>query len=142
MSGLKINYRKRMLVGINIDDSWLVEATFVLSCKIGGIPFMYLGLPIGGDVRRLSFWEPIMDRIRTKLSEWKSRNLSFGGRFFLLKSAMSSLPVYALSFFKSPSGIISSLESFFFGARVRTIGKLPGLIGILFVVVRSLEVWG
>lgn len=77
------------------------------------------------------------------MSEWKSRNLSFGGRFILLKSVMSSLPVYALSFFKALSGIISSLESIlinFFGAGVRTIGKLIALTGILFVLVRSLEV--
>jgi hypothetical protein len=38
-----------MLVGINIADSWLQEAASILSCKIGKIPFMYLGLPIGGN---------------------------------------------------------------------------------------------
>jgi hypothetical protein len=37
--------------------------------------------------------------------------LSFGGRLVLLKSVLSSLPVYALSFFRAPSGIISSIES-------------------------------
>jgi hypothetical protein len=80
---------------------------------------MYFGLPIGGDPRRLSFWEPIVTRIRLRLSRWKNRLLSFGGRLVLLKSVMTSLPVYALSFFKPPSGIISSLESllsnFFWG---------------------------
>ncbi|GAU51777.1 hypothetical protein TSUD_415630, partial [Trifolium subterraneum] len=35
---------------------------------------------------------------------WKSRFLSFGGRLVLLKSVLTSLPVYALSFFKTPSG--------------------------------------
>nr|ABN08242.1 hypothetical protein MtrDRAFT_AC155886g34v2 [Medicago truncatula] len=30
--------------------------------------------------------------------------MSFGGRLTLLKSVMSSLPVYALSFFKAPLG--------------------------------------
>ena len=37
----------------------------------------------------------------------------------LLKSVLSSLPVYALSFFKAPTGIVSSIESiliFFFGS--------------------------
>jgi len=36
-----------------------------------------------------------------------------GGRLVLLKSVLSSLPVYALSFFKAPAGIISSIESLF-----------------------------
>jgi len=72
---------------------------------------MYLGLPIGGDARRLSFWEPVIDRLKSRLSEWKSINLSYGGHLILLKSVMPSLPVYALSFFRAPACIISSIES-------------------------------
>ena len=45
------------------------------------------------------------------LSGWKLKHLSFGGRLVLLKSVLSSLAVYALSFFKAPSGIVSSIES-------------------------------
>jgi len=100
-----------MLVGINIEDSWLTEAASILSCKIGRVPFMYLGLPIGGDPRRLNFWDPVIARIKSRLSDWKSRNLSYGGRSILLKYVLSSLPVYALSFFRAPAGIISSIES-------------------------------
>jgi hypothetical protein len=36
-----------------------------------------------------------------------------GGRLVLLKSVLSALPIYFLSFFKAPSGIISQLESLF-----------------------------
>ncbi|XP_024626870.1 uncharacterized protein [Medicago truncatula] len=48
--------------------------------------------PIGGDARRLSFWDPVIERLKSRLSEWKSRNLSYGGRLTLLKSVLSSLP--------------------------------------------------
>jgi hypothetical protein len=34
-----------------------------------------------------------------------------GGRMVLLKFVMSSLPIYSLSFFKAPSGIVSFIES-------------------------------
>ncbi|GAU41930.1 hypothetical protein TSUD_139160 [Trifolium subterraneum] len=105
MSGLKVNFNKSSLVGVNIPDSWLCEAASALCCKEGKIPFLYLGLPIGGgDPRRLSFWEPVLDRLKNRLSGWKSRFLSFGGRLVLLKAVLTSLPVYALSFFKAPSG--------------------------------------
>jgi mannosylglycoprotein endo-beta-mannosidase len=63
---------------------------------------MYLGLPIGGDPRRLSFWEPVVTRIRIRLSRWKNRLLSFAGRLVLLKFFLTSLRVYDLSFFKAP----------------------------------------
>jgi hypothetical protein len=111
VSGLKVNFHKSMLVGVNINDSWLAEAAAVLGCVVGKVPFLYLGLPIGGKPQHLSFWEPVLTRIRTRLSGWKSRFLSFGGRLILLKSVLTSLPVYALSFFKAPSGIIPSIES-------------------------------
>lgn len=70
--------------------------------------------------------------------------LSFGGCLIVIKSILSSLHVYAFSFFIAPSGIISYIESMFNkknrGVGVRIIGKLHGLVGILFVIVRRNEV--
>ena len=124
ISGLKVNFNKSQLIGINVHGSWLNEAALVLKCKDGNLPFVYLGLPIGGDVRRLSFWDPIIHRIKTRLSGWKAKHLFFYGRLVLLKSVLSSMPVYALSFFKAPSGIVSSIESilncFFWGGVTTT----------------------
>jgi len=90
-----------------------MTAASVMNCKRGKLPFVYLGLPIGGDSRKLSFWKPVVDHIVARLSSWNNRYLSFGGQLFYLKSVMSSLPIYFLSFFKAPAGIISSIESFF-----------------------------
>ena len=93
---------------------------------MGSIPFVYLGLHIGGNPQRLSFWEPVVNRIKSRLSGWQSWFLSFGGRLILLKSVLTALPVYALSFFKAPSGIISSIESLlikFFSGGTRILGK-------------------
>ena len=47
MSGLKVNFHKSSLVGVNITASWISEAASVLGCKVGKVPFLYLGLPIG-----------------------------------------------------------------------------------------------
>ncbi|MCI57190.1 RNA-directed DNA polymerase (Reverse transcriptase), partial [Trifolium medium] len=79
-----------MLVGVNIADSWLRAAATPLHCKVEKMPFLYLGLPIGGDPRRLVFWDPVLTRIRNRLSGRKSRFLSFGGRLVLLKSVLTS----------------------------------------------------
>ncbi|XP_024634416.1 uncharacterized protein [Medicago truncatula] len=48
----------------------------------------------------LSGLKPLIDRINSRLSGWKSRHLSLGGRLVLLKYVLSSLPVYALSFLR------------------------------------------
>ena len=80
---------------------------------MGKIPFVYLGLSIGGDPWRLAFWEPVLKTIKSRLSGWQSRFLSYGGRLVRHKSVLTALPVYALSFVKAPSGIISIIESTF-----------------------------
>jgi len=111
--GLKVNFHKSMLTGVNVNDSWLAEVALVMNCRRGSIPFVYLGLPIGGDSTKRNFWKPVIDRIVARLSSWNNKFLSFGGRLILLKYVLSSLPVYFLSFFKAPAGIISLIESIF-----------------------------
>jgi len=65
--------------------------------------------PLDGDFRWLNFWDLVV-HIKSRLSSWRSKYLSFGGRLVLLKSVLASLLVYALSFFKAPSSIISSIK--------------------------------
>ena len=113
LSGLEVNFHKSLLTGVNVSDSWLSEVARVLHCRVRAFPFVYLGLPIAGDPRKLDFWSPILTSISSRLLNWKSKFLSFGGRLILLKSVLSSIPVYFLSFFKAPTGIISSIESLF-----------------------------
>jgi len=117
----------------------------ILHYKVGKVPFLYLGLSIGGDPRKLAFWDPVLNTIKSRLMGWQSRFLSFGGCLVLIKSVLTSLPVYTLSFFKAPSSIISSIESifkFFFGVGVRITGKFPGSLGAMYVLKRSTRVWG
>jgi hypothetical protein len=56
MSGLKVNFHKSLLVGVNINDSWLNVAASVLNLKIGKLPFVYLGMPIRGNLKHVLFW--------------------------------------------------------------------------------------
>ncbi|XP_024640724.1 uncharacterized protein [Medicago truncatula] len=121
LSGLKVNFSKSLLVGVNVHGSWLAEAATALNCKVGSIPFVYLGLPIGGNASRMEFWKPLINRINSRLSSWKSKFLSLGGRLVLLKSVLSSLPVYALSFFKAPSAALRA-EGWFQNHVSRSLG--------------------
>jgi hypothetical protein len=92
ISGLKVNFHKSMLVGVNVAEAWLSKAAVVLGCSVGKIPFLYLRLSFGGDSWHLSFWDPVVNRIRSRLSGWKSCFLSCGGRLLLLKVVLTSLP--------------------------------------------------
>ncbi|MCH92733.1 RNA-directed DNA polymerase (Reverse transcriptase) [Trifolium medium] len=111
MSGLKVNFHKSLLVGVNIPHRWLEEAANILNCKVGFNQFKYLGLPIGANQNRKDTWYPVIEVVRSRWSRWKNKQLSIGGRVVILKSVLFALPVYFLSFFKAPTGIISKLES-------------------------------
>jgi hypothetical protein len=43
---------------------------------------------------------------RKKLSSWKGKSLSVGGRLVLINSVWSSLPMFMLSFFEVPKGVL------------------------------------
>jgi len=47
-----------------------------------GIPFKYLGLEVGGNPRKKQFWEPIINKIKARLSVWKGRFLTMAGRIW------------------------------------------------------------
>jgi len=96
VSGLKVNFNKSMLTDINISDSWLSEAALVIKCRRGSIPFIYLGLPIGGSPTKLCFWKPVVDHIVSRLSQWNNKFLSYGGR---LVSCSLCSPLFRFTFF-------------------------------------------
>lgn len=56
MTGLKVNYHKGFLIGINTPQIWLEEAIEVLNCKIRPSIFNYLILPIGDNPKRSDIW--------------------------------------------------------------------------------------
>ena len=83
----------------------------VLNCRIMRIPFTYLGLPVGANPRRVETWTPVIEKVKKKLCAWKQKQLSIGGRMCLIRSVLSAVPLYYLSFFKAPKKIINTLNS-------------------------------
>lgn len=73
-----------------------------LGCGVQYLPFVYLGVPIGGNARKLKFWELVLKKIESKLAIWKCKLLSTSGRAQLIKSILNNLPIYFLSMFRIP----------------------------------------
>ncbi|GKV35665.1 hypothetical protein SLEP1_g43906 [Rubroshorea leprosula] len=110
VSGLKINFSKSQLMSINMEEEWTIRMSYLLNCQIGVIPFKYLGMLVGGNHRRVSFWQTLVDSLKKKLAGWKGKWLSFGGRITLLNSVLTSLPVFLLSVFLAPKNVVRSIE--------------------------------
>ncbi|GJR51854.1 RNA-directed DNA polymerase, eukaryota [Tanacetum coccineum] len=109
--GIKINMSKSKIMGIHVNIDNVNQAAENLGCLVLKIPFMFLGSIVGGNMHRLSLWKDMIDRVKRRLSKWKMKMLSIGGRLTLVKSVLGSMPIFQLSLFKAPSGILKTLES-------------------------------
>lgn len=84
-SGLKVNFFKFKVFGIGASNVETSNWANILGCKAGSLPFTYLGVPVGENMNLVKNWKPIIDKFHSKLSSWKSKTLSFGGKLTLIK---------------------------------------------------------
>ncbi|GKA18700.1 RNA-directed DNA polymerase, eukaryota [Tanacetum coccineum] len=110
-SGLRINMSKSKIMGVNVGDDKIKVAASKLGCLILNTPFTYLGTKVGGNMSRVQAWTEIIDKVKSRLSNWKLKSLSIGGRLTLLKSVLGSIPIFHMSIFKVPLTVLRSLES-------------------------------
>ncbi|XP_057419451.1 uncharacterized protein LOC130713677 [Lotus japonicus] len=107
ISGLKVNFHKSKLAGVAVDRHSLGQVAAILHCKIMSTPFVYLGIPVGGRLKSLALWDSVIKKMKMRLSSWKQKHISFGGRVCLIQSILSALPLFFLSFFKVPVGVLT-----------------------------------
>ena len=85
-SGLKVNFFKSCLIGVNIDGEFMNIACNFLNCRRRGIPFNYLGLPVSGNVRKFSTWDTFVEKVEMRFINCGNKYVSFGGRITLINS--------------------------------------------------------
>ncbi|GJR26208.1 ribonuclease H-like domain-containing protein [Tanacetum coccineum] len=111
LSGLSINIRKSNLLGVGVPSSQVLEAANSLGCSVMKMPFKYLGINVGGNNSLIKAWDESINKLKTRLSKWKLKTLSIGGRLTLLKSVLGSTPIYNMSLYKVPKAVLSSMEA-------------------------------
>ena len=107
--GLKVNLSKTKVIPVG-EDIPMEPLASVLGCKIGSLPTSYLGFPLGAPYKATRVWDAVEERFRKMLSLWKRQYLSKGGCLTLLKSTLSNLLTYFLSFFVILKRVCARLE--------------------------------
>ncbi|GJV14188.1 RNA-directed DNA polymerase, eukaryota [Tanacetum coccineum] len=107
-------------VGVPLAD--IKELADTYGCLANNLPLTYLGVKVGANMNRIDSWKDVVQKVKNKLSSWKAKTLSVGGRFTLIKSVLGAVPTYYMALFKTPEGDLSYLErlchSFFLGADI------------------------
>jgi hypothetical protein len=73
-------------------------------------PNKYLGLPTIIGRSKSEVFKEIKVRLIRKLSGWKEKLLSYGGREILIKSVAQAIPTYAMSCFQLPQTLCTEME--------------------------------
>ena len=60
---------------------------------------------------QIKSWDEVMEKMVNRLSKWKMKTLSIGGRLTLLKAVLGSIPIYHMSIFKVSMSILQHMES-------------------------------
>jgi len=109
-SGLNISLEKSTLFMASISSETCASILARFPFDSGSLPVRYLGLPLMTKRMTLADCLPLLEKIRSRISSWKNRFLSYAGRLQLLNSVISSLTNFSISAFRLPRACIREIE--------------------------------
>ncbi|RVX01036.1 hypothetical protein CK203_022884 [Vitis vinifera] len=77
ISRLRINLAKNEIILIGEMEE-VDEMAVELGCKVGQLPAIYLGLPLGAPNKAVSGWDGVEEKVRRRLAIWKKQYISKG----------------------------------------------------------------
>jgi hypothetical protein len=92
----------------NIDLEDIIQAFPTKRCPF---PMTYLGLPL--SVRRLKriHFQPLKDKVATKLIPWVGKYVTFAGRSTLVKAMLTSVVIYFMTVLEVPVEVLMKIDS-------------------------------
>jgi hypothetical protein len=109
-TGLAINFHKSTSVPIKMSSAEAAQAAENFGCAVSSFPQTYLGLPLSTHKLRLANFAPIILKSDMRLSGWRGRSLSIGGRLLLVNSVLTSMLAHAMNAGLLPAGVIEAID--------------------------------
>ncbi|GJS08442.1 RNA-directed DNA polymerase, eukaryota, reverse transcriptase zinc-binding domain protein [Tanacetum coccineum] len=99
VAGLIPNYNKSTIIFGSLDDDEKKELLEVMPFKVEKLPIRYLGVPLTSKRLRAKECKYLLDKIKSRVSSWKNKCLSYTGRLMLVASILETISVYWASVF-------------------------------------------
>lgn len=106
VSGLEINYDKSCFIPINMTNDQTDAIGAILGCKETKFPVTYLGMPLTIVKPGRKLFMPLIEKLDWRLRAWKQKLIFRGGRLQLMRSVLSSIPIYFKTCFLLPKWVI------------------------------------
>jgi hypothetical protein len=89
----KVNLQKPELIVVG-EVPHIEKLGSILCLNIAYLLLHYLGLPLGAPFKSKTVWDGVVEKIENRLMSWKKIYLFKGWRLTLIKSMLSSIPIY------------------------------------------------
>jgi hypothetical protein len=99
-----------IMYGKRVASATQAAIKLILQYKTKSFEEKYLGLPVPEGQMKKGKFQTLKERFLKRLSDWIEKYLSSGGKEVLIKVVLQALPVYAMSVFQFPVGLIDELN--------------------------------
>jgi hypothetical protein len=96
-------------VPINTDADKAKHLANTIGCKVGSMPFTYLGLPLGTTHPSVEDFLPLINKIERIMMGF-NQLLGYHGRLFLVNSILSALPTFYLCSLKMSINLLEQVD--------------------------------
>ncbi|XP_021996242.2 uncharacterized protein LOC110893442 [Helianthus annuus] len=110
MSGLVPSMTKSTVFYGNVSNLVRESIRTIIPFDEGILPVRYLGVPLISTRLTYNDCKRLVENMESRITDWKSKSLSFAGRVQLVRSVLSSMHVYWASMFILPKRIVKDLE--------------------------------
>ncbi|GKC77044.1 RNA-directed DNA polymerase, eukaryota, reverse transcriptase zinc-binding domain protein [Tanacetum coccineum] len=109
-TGLLPNMRKSTILFGGLSNAEQQNILNLMPFTMSRLPVRYLGVPLITKQISISNCKPLVDKVRSKVNDWKNKALSYAGRVQLIASILSSMQNYRASVFLLPKQVIYEIN--------------------------------
>ncbi|XP_059277569.1 uncharacterized protein LOC132031620 [Lycium ferocissimum] len=111
-SGLQANLNKSAVYYGGVTNTVKQEIQTIMGYTEGTLPFTYLRVPLSIRKLKILEWQPLINRIVSKVSSWTAKKLSYAGRVQLVKSVLFGIQSYWAQMFILPAKVMKTIEAY------------------------------
>eukprot|EP00253_Pinus_taeda_P017362 PITA_17362 len=117
VSGSVVNSNKCHIYSWNTSPRILsaISNCLAFAASASWSSFKYLGLPVFHKRLSIKDWQPQLEKFKSRIQAWGYRWLNAAGKSVLIKSVLSSLPLFQFAGLLAPVTILNKMEEFIRG---------------------------
>ncbi|CAN0905660.1 LINE-1 retrotransposable element ORF2 protein [Linum grandiflorum] len=110
LSGLHFNPEKSEIYVAGLPENTAKQLACESGFALGQLPFRYLGVPLTAGKLKAADCKVLFDKITSRITDWRSKILSYAGKIQLISSVVGGILQYWMSVFLLPKALLKDIE--------------------------------